>query len=298
MSRRVLVTAAAGNQGRLVVPKLAKAGFEVRALRATSGKDDEVLALGASEVMAGNVADRGFLAEAVAGVDTIYHVGPTAHPLEREMGFAMVDAAREAGTGHLIYSSTLYPNATKMIQHKLKGEVEEHLLEANIPFTILQPADYMMPGVFGATFESGVWRQLYDLDRVQAMVALEDVAEVVAKVATEREAHYGATYQLCSPGNFSGNHIAAIVSQVTGRPTGAEIISPDDYFAHFYGMGHGDEFRYAKALIRAVALWYGQYDFAGNANVLTWLLGRSPLTLERFVEREWRRWQEAAGEAG
>jgi uncharacterized protein YbjT (DUF2867 family) len=106
--------------------------------------------------MVGDAADRKFLRTAVAGVDTIYHIGPTAHPLERDMGFATVDAARD---------------------------VEEHLLEANIPFTVLQPADYMVPVVFQPVFSSGVWEQLYDLRRRQATVALEDVAEVAVKVA-------------------------------------------------------------------------------------------------------------------
>jgi uncharacterized protein YbjT (DUF2867 family) len=249
-----------------------------------------VKALGATEVVVGDAADRGFLRKAVSGVDVIYHIGPTANPLEREMGFAMVDAAREAGVGHFIYSSVLHPIATKMIQHKLKMEVEEHLLEANIPFTVLQPADYMLPGVLASAFENKVWMQLYDLDRVQAMVALEDVAEVAVKIATERSAHFGATYQLCSPGSFSGNDIAALISKVTGQNVGTELISPDNYFERFYGVGRGEKFRYPLALIRAVALWYGQYDFLGNPNVLTWLLGRRPTTLAEYIKRQWGIW--------
>jgi uncharacterized protein YbjT (DUF2867 family) len=287
--KKILVMAAHGNQGKLLVPRLRAAGFEIRAVRATPGRDAELAALGASEVMVGDAADRAFLRKAVAGVDTIYHIGPTAHPLERDMGFAMVDAARDAGVGHLIYSSVLHPIASKMIQHNLKRDVEEHLLEANIPFTVLQPADYMLPVVFQPVFGSGVWEQLYDLRRGQAMVALEDVAEVAVKVAREREAHFGATYQLCAPGNHSGYDIAAAFTRVTGRKVEPSLVSPDAYFERYYGVGQGDRFRYPLALIRAVGLWYSQYDFAGNPNVLTWLLGRAPVTLDEFITREWRK---------
>jgi uncharacterized protein YbjT (DUF2867 family) len=175
-----------------------------------------------------------------------------------------------------------------MLQHKAKRDIEERLLEANIPFTVLQPADYMMPNVIGEAIRSRVWRQLYDLDRVQAMVALADVAEVVVKVAREREAHFGATYQLCAPGNFSGNHIAQAIARVTGLGIGTELITPDDYFKAFYGMGDGEAYRYPKAMIRSVAMWYGQYDFVGNPNVLTWLLGRTPTTLNHFISEIWR----------
>ncbi|AMK19905.1 MULTISPECIES: SDR family oxidoreductase [Sphingobium] len=285
---KLLVMAAAGNQGRILLPRLREAGIEVRAVRARSDCEDELKKLGANEVMVGDACDRAFLREAVAGVDAVYYITPTAHPQEREMGWAMIDAVRESGIGHLIYSSVLHPIASPMLQHKAKRDIEERLLEANIAFTVLQPADYMMPNVIGEAIRSRVWRQLYDLDRVQAMVALEDVAEVVVKVAREHEAHFGATYQLCAPGNFSGNDIAAAIARVTGLDIGAEIITPDDYFRAFYGMGDGDAYRYPKAMIRSVAMWYGQYDFVGNPNVLTWLLGRPPTTLDQFIGKIWR----------
>lgn len=284
---KLLVMAAAGNQGRVLLPRLREAGVEVRAVRAKAGGEAELKALGSAEVLTGDAADRALLREAVAGIDAIYYITPTAHPQEREMGWAAIDAAREAGIGHFIFSSVLHPIASPMLQHKAKRDIEERLIEANIPFTILQPADYMMPNVIGEAIRSGVWRQLYDLDRVQAMVALADVAEVVAKVALEREAHFGATYQLCAPGNFSGNHIADAIARVTGREIGTELITPDDYFKAFYGMGDGEAYRYPKALIRSVAMWYGQYDFAGNSNVLTWLLGRPPTTLDQFIAQVW-----------
>lgn len=284
---KVLLTAAHGNNGRLLLPRFRAAGFDVRAVRATPGRDEEVKALGASEVMVGDAADRGFLREAVAGVDAVYHIGATANPLEREMGFAMIDTAREAGIGHFVYSSVLHPLAEKMVQHKLKREVEEHLLEANIPFTVLQPADYMMPHIVTAAIATGTWENLYSLDRGQAMVALEDVAEVATKVLAEREAHFGATYQLCSPGNHSARDLAAAVTRVTGRPVEPVQVTPDAYFERYYGVGQGERFRYQLGMIRSVALWYDQFEFAGNPNVLTWLLGRPPLSLDDFIRQQW-----------
>lgn len=290
---KILIMGANGNQGRLMVPRFARAGFAVRAVTAHCA--DEVRANGATEVMVGEGTDRGFLREAVSGVDTVYHIGPTAYPLEREMGFAMVDVAREARVGHLIYSSVLHPIADLMPQHKLKREVEQHLLESNLPFTVLQPADYMMPITFQLAFESGYYEMLYGVDRGQAMVALTDVADVAVKVAREREKHFGATYQLCAPGNPSANDIAAACTRITGRSMEARYVTPDTYFQRYYGMGEGDQFRYQLALIRAVGLWYQQYDFAGNSNVLDWLLGRPPTTLEDFIANEWRIYQGKGG---
>jgi len=290
---KILVMAAYGNQGRVLLPRFRDAGLEIRAIRRTPGGEKEVLALGADEVIIGDASDRSFLREAVAGVDVIYHIGPTAHPQEREIGFGMIDAAREAGIGHFIYSSVLHPIASKLIQHKTKRDVEEYLLEANIGFTILQPADYMIPALVRSAFENGLWEQIYDLDRGQAMVHLGDIADVAVKVALEREKHFGATYQLASPGNHSGHDIADAFMRATGHTIKPALVSPDEYFGRYYGVGGGDQFRHELAVIRAVGLWYSQYVFAGNPNVLTWLLGRPPISLDDFIRQEWEEIQTA-----
>ena len=47
MQKKILVTAAGGNQSKILIPKLAKAGFTVRAMRRSKGAD-ELLAIGAS----------------------------------------------------------------------------------------------------------------------------------------------------------------------------------------------------------------------------------------------------------
>jgi uncharacterized protein YbjT (DUF2867 family) len=65
----------------------------VRAMWATPGREQELLDLGATEVVTGDMSDRAILRRAVRGVDTIYHISPSAHPLERETGLAIVDAA-------------------------------------------------------------------------------------------------------------------------------------------------------------------------------------------------------------
>ncbi len=282
----ILVMAAHGNQGKLLLPKLRDAGFKIRAFRATPGRENELKALGATEVIAGDATDRNLLRKVLDGVETVYHIGPTTHPQELEMGLAMVSAAAETNVGHFIYSSVLHAIASKMPQHKLKRDVEERIIESGLNFTILQPADYMMPNALPPAFDTGVFDWLYGPDQLQAMVDLYDFADVVVKVAREREKHFGATYELCA-GNYSGNDIAATIASVIGKPVDVRVLKADKWFADFYGGGSGPGYKYQSAVIRAVALWYDQYTFAGNSNVLTWLLGHPPTTFEQFIQREW-----------
>ena len=286
----ILVTAAHGNQGRVLIPMLHRAGHKVRALRSTPGRDKELRRLGADEVIVGDAADRSVLRRALDGIDTVYHVGPSAHPREREMGFAMVDVARESGVRHLIFNSVLHAIASKLIQHKTKRDVEEYIIESGVNFTILQPSDYMLPALLRSAFESGVFRLSWSLDRLQAMIDLHDLAEIVVKMTEEREKHFGATYELTAPGAYSAHDIAAAIARVTEKPIAVEEVTTEGFRDSFYAdESSRNSARYQYDVFRAITVWYGQYDFIGNANVLTWLLGRQPTNLDAFVAREWKR---------
>ena len=62
-------------------------------------------------------------------------MGPTIHPRERDMGFAVVDAARAEGVKHLVFSSVLHAITTDLVQHEIKRDIEEHLLSSGLEFT-------------------------------------------------------------------------------------------------------------------------------------------------------------------
>src|SRR3546814_18550215 len=87
---RVLVTAGAGHQGKSLIPKLAQAGFRVRAVRRSEGKGDELKALGAHEVFIGDLGDEATSFEALKAVDAVYHIGPGGPGNGVHMGLAML----------------------------------------------------------------------------------------------------------------------------------------------------------------------------------------------------------------
>ncbi len=142
---------------------------------------------------------------AVAGVDAVYHIGPTLHPREREMGLLLVDAARAAGVGHFVFSSVLHAIITDLVQHEIKRDVEEHLLASDLEFTILQPSNYMLPLKLRPAFERGVFELSWSLERLQSLVDLDDVTDVAVRVLTDRDRHLGATYELAAPGRYTAH---------------------------------------------------------------------------------------------
>ena len=48
------------------------------------------------------------------------------------------------------------------------------------------------------------------------------------------------------------------------------------------------------AVLRAITERYSSHDFVGNANVLTWLLGRPPTTFEQYVRRQYEHFTRAS----
>jgi uncharacterized protein YbjT (DUF2867 family) len=58
-----------------------------------SDKTEELKELGAKEVIVGNALDPVTLDKAMDGVESVFHVGPSFHPQEAEMGIAVINAA-------------------------------------------------------------------------------------------------------------------------------------------------------------------------------------------------------------
>ena len=289
----ILVTAANGNQGKLLIPKLVAAGLDVRAAVQSSGSAACLRAAGVDDVVIGDISDPEVLHRAVHGVQKVYHVGPTLHPREREMGIALIDAARAEGVEHFVVSSVLHCIVTDLVQHEIKRDVEEHLLAADLEFTILQPSNYMLPLKLRPAFERGVFELSWSLDRRQSLVDLDDVTDVVVMALTDSARHAAATYELVSPGRYTAHQLGAIISKVLGRTIAVEEIDADTYAKAWLGDRDEADSTHQLAVLRSISSRYSAHDFLGNPNVLRWLLQREPTSYEQFVRREWSTHQAA-----
>ena len=301
----ILVTAAYGNQGQRLIPLLARAGKTVRAMRA-SGDLEALKRLGAAEAIHGDASDPASLRRAMEGVETVYHVGPSLHRSEQEMGIAVVEAAEAAGVRHLVFSSVLHAIESQLIQHRAKLAIERRIIVADLNWTILQPTNYMLPAWSTPVFRSEVFRLWWSLDRRQSLIVLDDYAEVAAKVICEGEKHHGATYELSSADCLTAHEIADRFTRVTGRPIRAEEVPADEFMLKYrkhplvearLAAGHAvtaDDFPREFEVFRAIGACYSKYDFIGNPNVLTWLLGRTPTTVEEYLRKEYATFQAEA----
>jgi nucleoside-diphosphate-sugar epimerase len=110
MARRLLVTGAAGSVAGQLLPGLA--GYDLRLLDVSAPPDDE-----GAVVLEGELTDRGFLARALDGVDTVVHLAGDPRPTApwddlrgpNVDGFAaLLGAAEEQGVRRVVYASSVH----------------------------------------------------------------------------------------------------------------------------------------------------------------------------------------------
>jgi uncharacterized protein YbjT (DUF2867 family) len=279
----ILVTSAAGKTGRAVIQALTAKGEAVRALVHRHEQIQSVEALGAQQVIVGDMRLQATMDQAAWGVRAVYHICPNVSPDEVAIGQATVVAARSAGVEHFVYHSVLHPQIEAMSHHWQKLRVEERLFESGLSYTILQPAAYMQNVLahWDQIMEQGVYPVPYAVETRLGMVALEDVAETAAVVLTE-PGHTGAVYELASAEVLSQTEVATILGQQLGRPVRAEVVPLETWEQRARESGLGD---YQIETLVKMFRYYERYGFWGNPRVLGWLLGRPPTTFAAFVER-------------
>lgn len=292
----ILVTAGSGNMARQVIPRLAAAGLDVRALRASPGKNQSVLDMGAREVVVGDIRNPDDIVRAMRGVKAVFHICPGGLAYwERDIGYSIIDAAQAEGVEHVVFSTLMHPIITGLLQHETKRDVEERLVSTPINWTILQPCDYMQTTIPPSTFKTGVLPMSHHGDTRHSRVDLRDVAEVAVKVLKEGGPHYWARYELCGmPQSLSGQELAQLIAKVCGRPIEVQALSGTEFMRMWakeegspigsaHGMDDPDGRAFARQVLFHIEDWYSKHNYVGNPNVLTWLLGRAPRSMEDYV---------------
>ncbi|EIV96185.1 NmrA/HSCARG family protein [Frankia sp. QA3] len=222
----ILVTGATGNQGGAAALRLLADGWRVRALtRAPAGPAATALAIAGAEIIAGGPADRAFLDGAVAGVHGVFSVQPS--PLapdpvtpqeEARWGRNVADAARAAGVEHLVYASVAGIERSRHLRaFQAKWQIEEHIREIGVPFTILRPASFMENYVnpaFGV--QSGTLATALHPDTPEQLIALEDIGTFTALAFGEPDEHLGRTIALAGD-ELTPPQLAAALGQAVGR---------------------------------------------------------------------------------
>lgn len=276
---KALVIGTTGSYVWRVLPALRARGVTVRALVRDKARETLARQRGAQETVIGDLTQPESLIRAADGVEGVFHTNPAFAPHEAELGVAMVKAATQANVRKFVFSSVYHPSIATMVNHRDKQPVEQALYESDLDFTILQPAMFMqnLDGALEAAREHGQLVMPYSVHARTSWVDYRDVAEVAARAMTDDALSYG-TFELSSPGMIDRVQMAALISDVTGRPVKAGAI-PREAWAQQFSPGTSKD-----GLVRMME-HYDRYGFhGGNGLVLEAILGREPRTLQDYFK--------------
>jgi uncharacterized protein YbjT (DUF2867 family) len=226
---RILVTGATGRQGGATARHLLAQGFSVCALTRNPDKAQaHLLARKGAEIIAGNMDDRSSLDKALKGMDGVFGVQNFwEHGEEGEIreGRMLIDAAKDAGIKHFVYTSVASADRDTGLAHfESKRLIEEHLKSSGVPYTILRPVFFM--DNFDANREqilNGVLRMALPADHKLQMIAADDVGAFASLAFTDPDAMLGKTLEIAGA-ELSPAQAAELFSEALGREVRFEEI--------------------------------------------------------------------------
>jgi uncharacterized protein YbjT (DUF2867 family) len=243
------VCGATGKQGGAVARSLLERGFRVRALTRDPQKPEaQALAEQGAEVVQGDMEDRSavdqVLIEGVYGVFSVQNFWETGYDGEVQQGKTVADAARAAGVDHFVYSSVGSAHRKTGIPHfESKREIEEHVRQIGLPFTIFRPTFFMQNWEWTREMIlGGTLAQPLDPDKPLQQVAAEDIGAFAAIAFENPDSWIGREVDLAGD-EQSMSEIAETFGRVIGREVSYYQV-PWDQFEEQMGKEFTAQYRW------------------------------------------------------
>jgi uncharacterized protein YbjT (DUF2867 family) len=223
--------------------------------------------------------DPGTHAPALAGVEKLFLLRPPAVSDVKRHMLPVVRAAKDAGVRHLVFLSLLGVEKNPVVPH---ATVERFILEAGVPHTFLRPSFFMQN--LSTTHRDDI-REHGEIfvpagQGRTGFIDTRDIAAVGAKVLLE-EGHVGRAYDLTGSEALTYAEVAALFTEVLGRPIRYPAPGALRFAARWYRR---------KEPLAFIAVMTGIYTVCrlGLAGTVTrdteTLLGRAPLSMRQFIQ--------------
>ena len=195
---------------------------------------------------------------------------------------AAIEAARVAGVRHVSYTSYLNPveenPAAITPSHR---DTEEALRESGLDWTALRNAFYAEYQVPAGAQAIATGRLVHNNGEGRtAYVSREDCAAAAAAVLTTG-GHEGRAYDITGPQPLGQDDVAALLSEVSGRPVEAVALDDEEFVRGLAAAGMPEPVaREISTYGRAI-----REDYLGKASeAVEFLTGRPPRSLREVFE--------------
>lgn len=271
----VLVMGATGRQGNAVVDELLTRRFAVRAMtRRPDGRKAARLPKQNVEIVRGDYGDKSSLLAAMQGVEhAFFYSGFSRNELAE--GLNVIEAARESGIRHLIYSSGAAADPETGMQGSVKAQVELALRDSGVPYTVVRPVAFMEN--FKAAQKQIIENGLVDSrapDRNVYFIAIRDIGFFVGEAFSNPEDWIGRAENIAGD-QMTLAETAETFSRVLGQDVRYVRRPLDEYLQSF------------PPPLRPLFRWYDEAGYSAETDA--WRK-RYPdlMTLEQYLrENGW-----------
>lgn len=269
----VLVTAASGHLGRLVVDALLARGAAPADLVAAA-RDTARLTDAASRgirVVELDYARPETIAPALEGVDSVLLISGTAFGERVAQHRNVIEAAAAAGVSKLVYTSAPKATATELVLAPEHAATEHAIAASGVPAVILRNNWYTenYAADVAAAATTGVIASAAGAGRV-ASAPRRDFAEAAAAVLLE-DGHVGNVYELGADEPWTFEELAAAASVVHGRDVTYTPQAPDERVASLVAAGLDEG---TAGFVAAIDEGIARGDLADSDGTLSRLIGR------------------------
>lgn len=240
------------------------------------------------KIAIGDYSDYASLLAAFKGIDKIYLVSGNDIANRAAQQDNVINAAKEAGVKHIIYSSfqrkSDAPGSPIDFIASSHLQTENTLKASGLTYTLLQHTLYadIIPLFAGEQLLETKTIYLPAAQGKTAFAVRTDLAEAGANVLLDETGKFdNKAVELTGPEAVSWEQIAASISKITGQPIVYVAPSVDEFTAALNGAGVPAEYIGIFAgFSQAIAI--GEFDEVNSE--LENLLGRKPLTVAGYLK--------------
>ena len=279
----IIITGASGQLGRLtaeLVLDRAPASEVILTTRRPEALSD--LAERGARVRQADFDRPETLAEAFAGGEKLLLISADDLGRRAVQHRAAIEAAREAGVRHVAYTSYLNPvEENPAVITPSHRDTEKALRESGLAWTMLRNtfyAEYQVPAGAQAIATGRLVHNNGD-GRI-AYVSREDCAAAAAAVLSTA-AHADKAYDISGPESLNQGDVAALLSEVSGRPVEAVAVDDEGFIQGLTAAGVPEPAAHEIASYgRAIRKGYIDQISGAVEN----LAGRAPRSLRQVFE--------------
>jgi NAD(P)H dehydrogenase (quinone) len=279
------ITGATGHLGHATIQALLSkvAPAQIVAVVRDPQKAQQLTQLGV-QVRPGDYNDPASLVAAFQGIDTLLFVSTSEleHSLRIQQHRHAIDAAKQAGVRHVVYTSVVNPSRESKFGASFSHlETEEYLRASGLVYTIFRNTLYLelLPMLAGAEAVSS-GHIYFAAGEGQVSYALrEDIAQALANVLTTA-GHDNQVYDIAPGPAHTWHDVAAALSEVTAQPVQYVPISGEEMAA---GMRQHQVPEPFVVLMSSMGAAMQANEFKVGSPVLEKLLGHQPTDLKTYL---------------